>query len=80
MAAGGGVLNISTAHLFDSLEFAAKEGLVDHVGSSYKFAHDQIQLAAYSLIPENERCHLHLWIGSQVWANKSAAPEKALFI
>eukprot|EP00957_Ditylum_brightwellii_P070839 5383311-Ditylum_brightwellii.AAC.1 len=26
------------------------------------------------------RGHWHLWIGSQVWANRAASPEKALFI
>jgi len=66
--------------IFASLKIAAMEGLVDQMGSNYKFGHDQIQLAAYSLIPENERGNWHLWIGCRVWENKSASPDKALFI
>jgi PAS domain S-box-containing protein len=33
------------------------------LGSSYKFAHDRIQEAAYSLIPERLRAEVHLRIG-----------------
>eukprot|EP00957_Ditylum_brightwellii_P013099 989906-Ditylum_brightwellii.AAC.1 len=74
------VFHFRRVDLIASLNFAVKEGLMNHVHSTYKFAHDQIQLACYSLIPENMRGRWHLWIGNQVWANRAASPEKALFI
>jgi len=80
MAAGNDTGNIGCVDLIASLEIAVAEGLIGHMGSCYKFAHDQIQLAAYSLIPKKHRACVHLWIGNQVWANTSASPEKALFI
>eukprot|EP00957_Ditylum_brightwellii_P181370 13816329-Ditylum_brightwellii.AAC.1 len=45
------------------LDFAVDEGLLKKEGSNYVVAHDQIHQAAYSLIPENERCCLHRQIG-----------------
>eukprot|EP00957_Ditylum_brightwellii_P128051 9766025-Ditylum_brightwellii.AAC.1 len=62
------------------LEFSIEEGLLDYFDTSYKFVHDQIQIAAYSLIPEIDKGKYHLWIGNQVWANRSALSEKAIFI
>ena len=38
-------------------------GLVLRLDSSYKFAHDRIQEAAYSFIPERKRADAHLRIG-----------------
>jgi PAS domain S-box-containing protein len=37
--------------------------LVEHVEGSYKFVHDRVQEAAYSLIPERLRAEAHLRIG-----------------
>jgi len=42
---------------------AIREGLALRSHDSYAFAHDRIQQAAYSLIPESERAALHLQIG-----------------
>jgi predicted ATPase/signal transduction histidine kinase len=42
---------------------AARAGLIIHEGNAYRFPHDRIQQAAYSLIPEEARADLHLRIG-----------------
>ncbi|HLZ66995.1 MAG TPA: AAA family ATPase [Aliidongia sp.] len=42
---------------------AVHAGLVFHLDSTYKFLHDRIQQAAYSLIPEEQRPALHLHLG-----------------
>lgn len=38
-------------------------GLTDQLTSEYKFAHDRIQQAVYLLIPEIDKCAVHLRIG-----------------
>jgi len=48
---------------FLMLKLAIDEGLLKKEGSSYVFVHDQIQNAAYSLIPEDERGRMHKSIG-----------------
>jgi PAS domain S-box-containing protein len=42
---------------------AVRAGLVFREDSAYKFLHDRIQQAAYSLIPEEQRAEVHLRIG-----------------
>lgn len=51
------------------LDTAVEEDLLMEINTSkYKFAHDRIHQAAYSLLPEgNERDLLHLWIGELLW-------------
>eukprot|EP00957_Ditylum_brightwellii_P000805 63837-Ditylum_brightwellii.AAC.1 len=57
------------SNLLKWLEFSVDEGLMIREGSKFKFIHDQIQLAAYSLIPESERDFWHLKIGTWIWAS-----------
>jgi predicted ATPase/signal transduction histidine kinase len=42
---------------------AAWAGLLVRLGDKYKFIHDRVEEAAYSLIPEEQRAAMHLQIG-----------------
>ena len=51
---------------------AVRAGLVFRQDSAYKFLHDRIQQAAYSLIPEEQRAEVHLRIGRVLLASMTA--------
>ncbi len=53
---------------------AVRAGLIFRSEDSYKFLHDRVQEAAYSLIPEESRAEVHLRIGMLLAAQ--APPEK----
>ncbi|WP_234023033.1 AAA family ATPase [Sorangium cellulosum] len=48
---------------YGCLDGALGEGLIVSAGEQYRFAHDKIQEAAYSLIPERDRPAFHYRIG-----------------
>ena len=62
----------SMAMVTATLDVAVKKGLMAKVGSDYKFPHDQIEQAAYSLIPVEQRPALHLSIGRTLWGHQTA--------
>src|SRR6266849_6496197 len=52
-----------------ALSEAIRAGLVLRLENAYKFPHDRIQQAAYSLIPEGHRAEVHLTLGHVLLAS-----------
>jgi len=52
-----------------ALSEAVRAGLIFPGETSYKFLHDRIQEAAYSLIPEEQRANIHLALGRVLLAS-----------
>ena len=74
------VLGKSNKDIRSALWDAVLLGLVEHREGSYKFTHDRVQEAAYSLIPERLRAEAHLRIGWLLVAHTPADKrEDAIF-
>jgi PAS domain S-box-containing protein len=57
------VLEMSEEQVHAALCEAVRQELVEYLDGSYKFIHDRVHEAAYSLIPETSRTEAHLRIG-----------------
>ncbi|MBV8139849.1 MAG: AAA family ATPase, partial [Deltaproteobacteria bacterium] len=68
------VAETEEAQVHRDLSRAIREGLVVRQDGSYRFIHDRVQEAAYSLIPEAQRAAAHLRIGRLLATHTS--PEK----
>ena len=68
------VLGTSEEEVHSDLWEAVRLEFIVRLESSYKFAHDRVQEAAYSLIPEESRAEAHLRIGRLLAAH--TPPEK----
>ena len=51
---------------------SVRQGLVEQLDGSFKFIHDRVHEAAYSLIPEESRAEAHLRIGRLLVARSSS--------
>src|SRR6516165_4340621 len=74
------VLGTSTEEVHAALSDAVRQELVERLEGSYKFIHDRVQEAAYSMIPPALRAEAHLAIGRLLAANIPAETrEEAIF-
>ncbi|NKM57972.1 AAA family ATPase [Rhizobium anhuiense] len=68
------VLGIPEEQVAGALWPAVAHELLERLAGTYRFVHDRVQEAAYSLIPEDRRGELHLRIGRRLAANTT--PER----
>jgi PAS domain S-box-containing protein len=69
------VLGIPEEQVHAALWPAVRLGLVERLEGSYKFMHDRVQEAAYSLIPQALRAEVHLRIG-RLYAARTPPEER----
>ena len=74
------VLGKSNDEVRADIRSAVRLDLVEHLEGSYKFVHDRVREAAYSLIPERLRAEAHLLIGRLLVVHTPAEKrEEAIF-
>lgn len=70
------VQQVDERKLQSQLHIAVSDGLLIPAGDEYKFAHDRVQQAIYSLIPENEKARQHLSNGRRMTFQFTAAEQQ----
>ena len=74
------VYQSSVDEIHDHLWAAVRSGLIFRADNSYRFLHDRVQEAAYSLIPTDLRAEAHLRIGMLLAAHTPPAKrDEAIF-
>ncbi|WP_425497903.1 ATP-binding protein, partial [Paraburkholderia ultramafica] len=74
------VLGTPEKQVHASLWLAVHHGVVERLETSWRFVHDRVQEAAYSLIPEASRAEVHLRIGRLLAAQTPPGKrEEAIF-
>ncbi|HTO63017.1 MAG TPA: AAA family ATPase [Bradyrhizobium sp.] len=74
------VLEVTEQQVHATLWEAVRQELVEHLTGVYRFVHDRVQEAAYSLIPDERRAEVHLRIGRQLLAQTPLEKrEEAIF-
>ncbi len=74
------VFETPEAEVHTALREAVRQDLVQRLDGSYRFVHDRVQEAAYSLIPESSRAGVHLRIGRLLLAHMPQEKrEEAIF-
>jgi PAS domain S-box-containing protein len=74
------VLGTSEEEVHEALWPSVRQELVGRRSGAYRFVHDRIHEAAYSLIPEEQRVEMHLRIGRLLVARTTADKrEEAVF-
>ncbi|WP_154671760.1 AAA family ATPase [Paraburkholderia sprentiae] len=71
------VLGTSEDQVHAVLWEALRQGLVERLDGSYRFVHDRVQEAAYSLIREASRAEVHLRIGRLLLTHTPAEKREA---
>ena len=70
---------IPTVESYRLLTQSAADGPSNSHKTSYRFLHDRVQQAAYSLIPDSQRQAVHLSIGRLLLNNPALKQEEVLF-
>jgi predicted ATPase/class 3 adenylate cyclase len=72
------IKQLSERNIESLLNLSVSEGLIIPFETEYKFAHDRIQQAIYSLIPDDEKAAMHLLNGQRLAAqiNETELQEK----
>jgi predicted ATPase len=74
------VLGTSEEQVHEDLWEAVRQEFVERSAGAYRFIHDRVQEAAYSLIPEDRRAEAHLRIGRLLAAHTPTEKrEEAIF-
>jgi len=72
------LLNQPLDQILEDLSETIQEGLMVQSGEEYRFSHDRIQEAAYSLISDSSKIKLHHQIGTYLLSLEKNAGKKQI--